>query len=345
MSNDLRSRRSQESAKRPLVAAGGLTYGFDDYEFDPDALSLRRLGRSVPLNPRSAALLECLVRRAGQLVTKRELIDRVWHGRPATDEVIIVSMARLRHLLGQQRDGRPFFAAKYGQGYRFVCPVVQRSAAELGSRLPFSTVEHTLRRLDAAFTAARGGHGSACVVFGEPDVGKSYVLDTFTRRVAALAPEGAQLYTTRATLGAPPLRPWLELLRGAMRTMTEPSLARELGPAAASGMLAICRDDASTRQNELHGQRRFWHFDAIVRTLAHAASTRPLVLAIEDLQHADVASLELMHQLLGDIARTNIMLVVALRYTEHEPQRTAALMHVLGHANCQRLQLIANSAI
>lgn len=40
------------------------------------------------LEPKVMEVLHCLARHAGNLVTKQQLVDDVWSGRPVTDEVI-----------------------------------------------------------------------------------------------------------------------------------------------------------------------------------------------------------------------------------------------------------------
>lgn len=80
---------------RPAVLrAGGL-------EVDPGARSVRQDGIVVELTTREFALLEYLVRRAGQIVSKGELRDHVWD-EAATDglNVVEVYVSYLRRKLG-----------------------------------------------------------------------------------------------------------------------------------------------------------------------------------------------------------------------------------------------------
>ena len=71
------------------------------YEFGPYALDVgeRRLcndGHVVPLTPKAHDVLVELVRRAGTLVTKRELLDLVWRDASVEEGVLAVYVSALR---------------------------------------------------------------------------------------------------------------------------------------------------------------------------------------------------------------------------------------------------------
>ena len=80
---------------RPAVLQAG------DLEVDPAARVVRRKGVQVELTTREFALLEYLVRHAGEVVSKGELRDHVWDA-AATDglNVVEVYIAYLRKKLG-----------------------------------------------------------------------------------------------------------------------------------------------------------------------------------------------------------------------------------------------------
>ena len=53
-------------------------YRFGPFELEPDKRRLLKDGSAISLRPRAFDLLAALVDRAGHLVTKDELLDRVW---------------------------------------------------------------------------------------------------------------------------------------------------------------------------------------------------------------------------------------------------------------------------
>ncbi len=68
------------------------TLAVADLEIDPAARSVRRAGREVTLTSKEYLLLELLARRAGQVVTRTEIMDQVWdmHHDPMTNTVDVL---------------------------------------------------------------------------------------------------------------------------------------------------------------------------------------------------------------------------------------------------------------
>jgi DNA-binding response OmpR family regulator len=100
------------AAPRPAVLAAG------DLELDPATRAVRRGDTAVDLTAREFAVLEFLMRRAGEVVSKREILEGVWDfdfdGDPNIVEVYV------RHL--RNKVDRPFgregIQTLRGAGYR-----------------------------------------------------------------------------------------------------------------------------------------------------------------------------------------------------------------------------------
>ena len=79
---------------------------------------VRRGGRTIALTPREFSLLECLLRAAGRLVTRTEIIQQVWGYTfdPGTN-VVDVAVQRLRRKID---DGfpTPLIQTERGVGYQ-----------------------------------------------------------------------------------------------------------------------------------------------------------------------------------------------------------------------------------
>ena len=56
-----------------------MTYRFLDFELDPDVFALRRRGQNTAIEPRVFDLMLCLIERRQRMVSKQELLERVWH--------------------------------------------------------------------------------------------------------------------------------------------------------------------------------------------------------------------------------------------------------------------------
>jgi two-component system OmpR family response regulator len=93
-----------------------------DVVLDLRTRRVRRGGTEVPLTAREFDLLVHLVRRAGQVVSKRQILDGVWDDDFAGDpNVVEVYVARLRRKLDQPPGGCSIETVR-GAGYRIARP-------------------------------------------------------------------------------------------------------------------------------------------------------------------------------------------------------------------------------
>ncbi len=99
-----------------------------DVEIDPGARTVRRGGESVELTAVEFALLEALVRSAGQVITRDQLASAVLGRRfVAYDRSIDMHVSKLRRKLGPQSDGSDRIKTIRGVGYTYARPVPQPS--------------------------------------------------------------------------------------------------------------------------------------------------------------------------------------------------------------------------
>jgi TolB-like protein/DNA-binding winged helix-turn-helix (wHTH) protein/tetratricopeptide (TPR) repeat protein len=104
---------------------------FGDFDLDVGAYELRRLGRPVRLGRQSMELLLFLIERRGLLVTRNEIVERLW-GQDVFVDVetgINTAISRIRQALRDPADSPAFLETVPGKGYRFVASVNTVSAA------------------------------------------------------------------------------------------------------------------------------------------------------------------------------------------------------------------------
>jgi tetratricopeptide (TPR) repeat protein len=82
----------------------------------------------MSLEPKAHEVLLALVRNAGTLVTKRELLDLVWPGSFVEEGILAVHVSGLRKALGER--GRSYIETVSRSGYRFTGNVTQRRASD-----------------------------------------------------------------------------------------------------------------------------------------------------------------------------------------------------------------------
>ena len=97
---------------RPTVLTAG------DLELDPAARTVRRGPDDISLTPREFGVLELLLRRSGEVVSKREILDNVWDAHyEGDDNVVEVYVGYLRRKIDQPY-GRKAVETVRGAGYR-----------------------------------------------------------------------------------------------------------------------------------------------------------------------------------------------------------------------------------
>ena len=93
---------------------------FGDFELVPHLRRLERNGAPVELSSRATDILCLLAERPGQVVTKRELLERVWPDTAVDEGSIRFHVAALRRALGDGEAGVRLIATVPGRGYCFV---------------------------------------------------------------------------------------------------------------------------------------------------------------------------------------------------------------------------------
>ncbi len=98
-------------------------FEFGPFLLQPERQLLLKLGTTVRIGGRAFDLLTLLVERAGELVSKQELISRAWPDIFVDEGNLKVNIAGLRRALGDCPAAPRFIATVVGRGYRFIAPV------------------------------------------------------------------------------------------------------------------------------------------------------------------------------------------------------------------------------
>jgi DNA-binding winged helix-turn-helix (wHTH) protein len=96
---------------------------FGPFRLLPTQFLLLEGGEPVPLGSRALEILIVLLERPGQLVSKQELMSRVWPNIFVDPANLTVHMSALRRMLRDGRDGNRFIINIPGRGYSFVASV------------------------------------------------------------------------------------------------------------------------------------------------------------------------------------------------------------------------------
>jgi predicted ATPase/DNA-binding winged helix-turn-helix (wHTH) protein len=131
---------------------------FGPFRLDIPGRLLQRDGVDVKIGSRSLDLLIALVERAGDVLSRRELMAHAWAGLVVDEANLRVNISNLRKCLGDGEDGARYVVNLPGRGYSFVAPLtrmrsasssaefgpIRSSDARLADPCPLSTPAHPL---------------------------------------------------------------------------------------------------------------------------------------------------------------------------------------------------------
>jgi TolB-like protein/DNA-binding winged helix-turn-helix (wHTH) protein/Tfp pilus assembly protein PilF len=100
-----------------------MRYRFGGFELDLTKVELRAEGELRPLEPQVFALLAFLVENRERLVSRDELLEKVWDGRMVSDSALASRVKAARKALGDDGKAQRFIRTIHGQGFRFVAEV------------------------------------------------------------------------------------------------------------------------------------------------------------------------------------------------------------------------------
>jgi len=176
---------------------------------------LEKGGGPVQLGSRALDILIALVERPAEVVSKKELIARVWPDLVVDEGSLRFHVSALRKALGQERSGTRYVTNVSGRGYCFVAPIshaaskpapLRNSLAQLPIGLPRKPMrmvgrDETVRLISEELTARR-----FFTIVGPGGIGKT-TLATAVGHTMLAAFDGAVYYVDFGPLCTPSLVP------------------------------------------------------------------------------------------------------------------------------------------
>ena len=206
-----------------------------DFLFGPYCLVkwarlLLRDGEPVPIGSRAFDLLVTLVESRDTVLSRAELLQRVWPGSRVHENNLPVHISALRKALGGDETGQRYIATVTRRGFRFVAPVTHEESrfrrpagdAEAPSGLPRGNISPLAARLigradETAAIAAELRQAALVSIVGPSGIGKTslaravaideserFADDVWLVDLAALT-DGAELPSAAATTLALPM--------------------------------------------------------------------------------------------------------------------------------------------
>lgn len=118
-----------------------MIYSFDDFELDTRQAELRRGGVVQPIEPRIFSLLCLLVENRDRVVSREEMIEKVWDGRFISDAALSTTIHGARRTLGDASASPRFLRTVRGRGFRFIGTVELQASGRMTTNPFFAEAE------------------------------------------------------------------------------------------------------------------------------------------------------------------------------------------------------------
>lgn len=122
------------------IAISKQRYRFGRFVLDPAERRVSNGDSLLSLTPKEFDLLTLLVENQGKLLTKNELLDKIWEGAESYESTLKTNISTLRQKLGDETQPYRFIQTVTKKGYRFIHPV------EIDSDHPTLNRKPTVRR-------------------------------------------------------------------------------------------------------------------------------------------------------------------------------------------------------
>ncbi len=104
-------------------SAAPMIFTINGCSIDTDAYEVRRNGNLVPVEPQVFDLLIQLLENSDRVVTKDEIIERVWHGRIVSEAALSSRIKAVRQAIGDDGASQACIRTIRRRGFRVVAEV------------------------------------------------------------------------------------------------------------------------------------------------------------------------------------------------------------------------------
>ena len=304
---------------------------FEEFELDRNAYQLRCNGRPRKLERIPLDLLFLLIDRRGDLVTRSEIVERIW-GKDLfldSDNAINSAVRKIRRALRDNPDAPRFVVTVPAKGYRFIAKVTMAAADDIGVRLPSMPQgpepivvgrEAELARLESWAAQVIEGRRRVVFVSGEAGIGKTTFVSAFLDTLGGTAAQIARGQCIEQYGAGEPYMPVLEAL---MRLCREAhgervvELLHKFAPTWLGQMPALLSDaDRERLQVTVQGVTQQRMLREMAQALEALAADAPLIVALEDLHWSDFSTLELISAIARRTEPARLLVLVTYRPTE-----------------------------
>lgn len=320
---------------------------FGEFRLDELNECLWRENQAISLRPKVFAVLKYLIEHKGQLITKKEFVEKVWPDAFVTDAVLKDSIRQLRAALEDDVKSPRYIETAHRRGYRFIGQISKdqtpdsfpqnlaegysASSTSGFDNYRFNTEpwaaemvgrESELSQMRGWLEKMLGGERQIVFVTGEPGIGKTTLVEAFIRE--ALSERNIRIGRGQCLEQYGEGEAYLPVLEVISRFGRGPDHQRFVklllkhAPtwlAQIPSLISPAERDAIL-QRQVPGGTRERMLREMAETLETQAAETPLILLLEDLHWSDYSTLDLISYLARRREIARLMLIGTYRPTE-----------------------------
>jgi TolB-like protein/Flp pilus assembly protein TadD len=115
-----------------------MIYRVGTRSIDAEAYEIRCEDGPVPVEPQVFDLIVTLIGNRERVVSKDEIIDRIWNGRIVSDATLNSRVAAARKALGDDGSAQKLIRTIHGRGFRFVGDVIEQDRPRVNASNPLA---------------------------------------------------------------------------------------------------------------------------------------------------------------------------------------------------------------
>lgn len=302
-----------------MQAARDISFG--PFRFDLADECLWRGAQPISLRPKAFAVLKLLVEHPGRLVTKQQVLDKIWPDTFIGDAVLKDNIRQLREALDDDARSPRYIETAHRRGYRFIGKLSEPIentvisahtdvSAFTSNTLPIASSTTPLavmgRQADLAkmhlfLKRAAAGERQTVFITGEPGIGKTSVVEAFLAQAAGAS--GVRVVRGQCLEHYGAGEGYLPILEGFSRLCRSAGgaealdLLRRHAPAWLAQMPSLSPSTATVLPSHAPGATRERMLREMADVIDALASQSPLLLALEDLHWSDYSTLDLVSYL------------------------------------------------
>jgi len=302
---------------------------FDQYQLDR-VQGLRSAAGEVRITPKSLSLLCLLAERAGQVVSKEEIFQKVWSDVTVSDSALTSCIQELRSALRDSVRQPRFIETVHRRGYRFAAQIgndhpsalpPHPAAPSLALDFPFVGREQSMKQISDAWQLAERGKRQVLFVTGDPGAGKTTMVSAFLAEVTAQTRIRVTWGQCVQHFGAgEAYEPLLEAITRLCRQAGGDrfiSILERSGPTWLAQMPSLLSPERyAALQQTIAGTTRDRMFRELTDTLESITAEYPLILLLEDLHWSDSSTLDWIAAFAQRSEAARLLLIGTFRSSE-----------------------------